>query len=61
MADQPAAIAVLHQPGIAVGSLHALAARPAQYERRIATAIEKQQGLRTAGERVGHGVDKRRR
>ena len=45
VAHQHAAEAVLDQPGRAVGALEAVAAGPAQRQRRIAAPVEEQQRL----------------
>ena len=42
---QPLAMTVLDQPSRASGALPAMAAGSAQRQRRVAPAIEKQQGL----------------
>ena len=61
VALQQAALAVLHQPGRAGAAGEAVAAMPAKRQRRVAAAIEKQHGLLAPGERLGNGVDERRR
>ena len=57
VALQRAADAVFHQPGGAVGALHAMAAVAAQRQRRVAAAVEEQHRLFAAGHRVADGGD----
>ena len=45
MADQPTLEAVIDQPGVAIRALQTESAGAAQRQRRIAAAIEEQQGL----------------
>ena len=61
MADQPAAEAMIDQPGVAVRAGEAEAAGAAQRQRRIAAAIEEQQRLLAALERGLHRLGEPRR
>src|SRR3954469_24709978 len=61
MADELAAEAVLNQPGRALRALDALAAAPAQRDRRIAAAIEEQQRLLPRGQGLLHPLEHPRR
>src|SRR5205807_2920631 len=54
MTDQPALESMLHQPGVAIRAAQAESALPAQGERRIAAAVEKQQRLVSALEGALH-------
>ena len=56
VADQPAGVAVLDQPGVGVRRGHPLAAGPAEHQRRIAPAVEEQQGLLAPREGLAHGL-----
>ena len=53
MALQPALEAVLDQPGGARGAMQAVAAAPAQGQRRVAAPVEEQQRLAAFGQRRG--------
>ena len=61
VADQPPLEAVIDQPGVAIRALQAEAAGAAQRERRVAAAIEEQQRLLFAFERVLHRLGQPRR
>ena len=61
MADEPPLEAVIDQPGVAVRTGEAVAALPAERERRIAAAVEKQQRLFAALDRGLHGLGEPRR
>ena len=61
VAKQDAAEAVFHQPGRAVGALEAVAAGPAERQRRIAPAVEEEERLLALGQRLADGGDQRRR
>ena len=61
VAFEPAAEAMLDQPGRAVGAFEFEAAIPADGDRRIAAAVQKQQRLLTALQSLGHRLDQHRR
>ena len=61
MADQRAAKTMLDQPGRALRAFDAVPAGAAERERRIAAAIEEQQGLFARGQCLLHRLDDRRR
>ena len=61
MADELAAEAVVHQPGVAVGAGKPEAAGAAQRQRRVAAAIEEQQCLLLALQRDLHRLGEARR
>ena len=61
MTDQPLAKAMIHQPGIANGAGKAMPAGAAQCQRRIATAVEKQQRLLAPLDRDPDMLGERRR
>ena len=60
VAVEPMPIAMLDQPGGALGAVETVAARPAQRQRRIAAPIEEQERLLTLLERLRHGAHQRR-
>ena len=61
VAHQPPLEAVIDQPGVAIRALQAEAAGAAERERRVAAAIEEQQRLLAAFERVLHSFRQPRR
>ena len=52
---------MVHQPGVAIRTGEAKTAAAAERERRIAPAIEKEEGLLAAFERGAHGLSQTRR
>ena len=60
MALQLAGQAVLHEPGRAVGAIEAMTAGPAERQRGITAAIEKQQGLLARRQRLFQVADETR-
>ncbi len=54
VADEAVPEAMLHQPRIAVGAAHAVAAGAAERERRIAAPVQEQQCLLAALDRLAH-------
>ena len=61
VADQPPPEAVIDQPGVAIGTRHAVAAGVAQRQRRKAAAVEEQQRLLAALDRELHLLGEPRR
>ncbi len=56
MADEPAGVTVLHQPGVRVGRGHLLPAGAADGDGGVAAAVEEQEHLLAAHEGRRHGV-----
>ena len=61
VADQPASVTMLDQPGIGLRGGHPFAAGPADHQRRVAAAIEEEQALLAGRQGLGHGRHQRRR